>query len=162
MNISDISMGYDTGSLTALGLGRDRDQQKLDMAQARKLGRNTTGTEEDVKAKTREVAEEFVSVFMNQIVKSMRATINENPAFHGDNGEKFFQEMLDTEQSKNLAKGSGYGLTDVIYNQLMASASIRSAADIPQAAPISPMEAPAAGEPLAATPENDLVVNEVK
>ena len=61
---------------------------------------------------------------MNQVMKSMRATVHENPAMHGDNGEKFFQEMLDTEQSKTLAKGSGYGLTDLIYQALVRKAGV--------------------------------------
>ncbi len=75
--------------------------------------------------KVRGVAEEFVSVFMNQIMKSMRATVDQNPAMHGDNGEKFFQDMLDSEYSKSMAKGSGYGLTDLIYESMMTSYRMR-------------------------------------
>ncbi len=37
------------------------------------------------------------------------------------NGEKFFQDLLDTEYSKSMAKGSGYGLTDLIHESMMAS-----------------------------------------
>lgn len=101
-------------------LGKQRADQQAERAEAVRLGK-TAETPEQLEKKVREVAEDFVSVFMGQITKSMRATVQENPAMHGDNGEKFFQDMLDSEYSKSMAKGSGYGLTDLIYESMMAS-----------------------------------------
>ncbi len=95
-------------------------RQSAERAEAVRLGKSGE-TGQELEKKVRGVAEEFVSVFMNQITKSMRATVQENPAMHGDNGEKFFQDLLDTEYSKSMAKGSGYGLTDLIYESMMAS-----------------------------------------
>ena len=110
-----------TGSPGALAaLQKDRDDEAAEKAKIMRMGRNVE-TDEQFESKVRGVAEEFVSVFMNQVMKSMRATVDENPAMHGDNGEKFFQDMLDTEQSKSLATGSGYGLTDLIYESMMSS-----------------------------------------
>lgn len=103
-----------------MGLGRRREQQAAQRAEAVRLGRSANSPEQ-MEKKVREVAEDFVSVFMNQIMKSMRSAVQENPAMHGDNGEKFFQEMLDSEYSKSLSKGSGYGLTDLIYESMMTS-----------------------------------------
>lgn len=104
--------------------GARKDDHSAEKAEAIRLGKSAGangGSQEQIEKKVREVAEEFTAVFMNQIMKSMRSTVQENPAMHGDNGEKFFQEMLDTEQSKSLAKGSGYGLTDLIYQSMMTS-----------------------------------------
>ena len=112
------SSSYTPGATAAFG--KNRDDQAASRAEAIRQGRGVQ-SDEQVESKVREVAEEFVSVFMNQVMKSMRATVQENPAMHGDNGEKFFQEMLDSEQSKALSKGSGYGLTDLIYESMMAS-----------------------------------------
>ena len=109
---------YSPGATAAFA--KNRDEQAARRTEAMRQGR-AGGTDEQIEKKVREVAEDFVSVFMNQVMKSMRATVDENPAMHGDNGEKFFQELLDTEQSKTLAKGSGYGLTDLIYESMMTS-----------------------------------------
>ncbi len=109
--------GGDSAGLMALRNGRD--EQAIERLKAQKLAR-TVGSDEQLEKKVRQVSEEFVSVFMNEVMKSMRATVHETKEFHGDNGEKFFQEMLDTEQSKQLSKGSGYGLTDLIYQSLIS------------------------------------------
>lgn len=110
--------GYNPGSTVALG--KQREEQAARRAEAVELGRSA-GSPDQVEKKVRQVAEDFVSVFMNQIMKSMRATVQENSMMHGDNGEKFFQEMLDSEYSKSMAQGSGYGLTDLIYESMMTS-----------------------------------------
>ncbi len=118
-----MSGTYSPGATAAFA--NRRDERAAERAEALRQGRAAAGAPEQIEKKVRGVAEEFVSVFMNQIMKSMRATVHENPAMHGDNGEKFFQEMLDSEQSKKLAEGSGYGLTDLIYESMMASYRVR-------------------------------------
>ena len=117
--------GLNMGAMGA-AMGRSREKDMAEKAEAIAKGQSSQ-YDDEYKSKIRGVAEEFVSVFMNQIMKSMRATVNENPEMHGDNGEKFFQEMLDTEQSKTLSKGSGYGLTDLIYQSLLDKARVSSA-----------------------------------
>lgn len=110
--------GYSTGALS--GYNAARGNKEAERAKALRSGRSEE-EQETLEKKVREVAEDFVSVFMNQITKSMRATVQQNESMHGDNGEKFFQEMLDTEYSKTMARGSGYGLTDLIYQSMMKS-----------------------------------------
>jgi Rod binding domain-containing protein len=112
------SQGDSTGAM--LALGNRREEREAARAEAIRAGRGIQN-QEQLEKKVRSVAEDFVSVFMNQVMKSMRNTVQETDFMHGDNGEKFFQEMLDTEQSKQLAKGSGYGLTNLIYESMMAS-----------------------------------------
>lgn len=124
MNILNAS-GRGAGGMTALNA--KRDDAAAERAEAVRLGKSGAATPEQLESKVREVAEDFVSVFMSQITKSMRSTVQENPEMHGDNGEKFFQDMLDTEYSKKMSKGSGYGLTDLIYESMMASYRVREA-----------------------------------
>ncbi len=124
MNALDaIGMGPNVGGMTAFQ--QSKENRATERAEALKLGQ-TVKSEDELEKKVRGVAEDFVSVFMNQVMKSMRATVDQNEAMHGDNGEKFFQDLLDTEQSKTLAQGSGYGLTDLIYESMMASYRVRS------------------------------------
>lgn len=118
---SSLGGSLSNGSLAALQ-DKSRERQMAEKAKAASQG-GAVADKKDIDAKLRGVAEEFVSVFMNQVMKAMRSTVQQNPEMHGDNGEKFFQEMLDTEQSKLLAKGSGYGLTDLIYQALLRKQS---------------------------------------
>ena len=115
---SVLASGSSAGALT--GYNAVKGDKEAERAKALRSGRSAED-QEKLEKKVRETAEDFVSVFMNQITKSMRATVQQNDAMHGDNGEKFFQDMLDTEYSKTMAKGSGYGLTDLIYESMMAS-----------------------------------------
>ncbi len=124
LNILDAS-GRGSGGMSAFNARRE--DREAERAEAVRMGKSAASSPEQLEKKVREVAEDFVSVFMNQITKSMRSTVQENPAMHGDNGEKFFQEMLDTEYSKSMAKGSGYGLTDLIYESMMSSYRVREA-----------------------------------
>lgn len=128
MDMMDASLT--SGGVNPMGvLDKNREERMLDRVRAIEQGKKAAySSGKEVDSKVRGVAEEFVSVFMNQVMKSMRATVQENPAMHGDNGEKFFQDLLDTEQSKNLAKGSGYGLTDLVYEALMAKSRAADAA----------------------------------
>lgn len=119
MELVDLARSGSNPGAT-LAIGKQRERQAAQRAEAVRLGRSANSPEQ-MEKKVREVAEDFVSVFMNQIMKSMRSTVQENSAMHGDNGEKFFQEMLDSEYSKTFSKGSGYGLTDLIYESMMTS-----------------------------------------
>ena len=136
--------GADPGAVS-LSLGRGRENQARDRAEAIRKGRMVEDPQK-LEARIRGVAEDFVSVFMAQVMKSMRATVPENPAMHGDNGEKFFQEMLDSEQAKTLAGGQGYGLTELVYQSLLNSHRVQSSAGAGLAAE-ELSEAPAAGAP---------------
>lgn len=129
MDAMDIisASGYRPGGMTGFNTGRKNDADER--VEAVRMGKSAD-SRDDIEKKVREVAEDFVSVFMNQITKSMRATVQENSSMHGDNGEKFFQDMLDTEYSKLMSKGSGYGLTDLIYESMMTQYRVQS---MPQA-----------------------------
>jgi len=66
----------------------------------------------------REAASEFESLFINQMLKSMRETITKSELFHGGNAEDIYTSMLDSELSKNMASSGGIGLADMLLRQL--------------------------------------------
>ena len=138
MNILEAN-GLSAMNLTGMSALSKSGAKKADeREEAERLGRiaaNQGDSEYD--KKLRGVAEDFVSVFMTQVMKSMRSTVQENPMMHGDNGEKFFREMLDTEHAGQLAKGSGYGLTDLVYQALAAKGRVQPATVHEDAAPES-------------------------
>mgnify|MGYP003623366680 CR=1 FL=1 len=159
MSVNNVtSYGDSAGAM--LALGNQRQEKEDNRVEAIRMGKGVQNPEQ-LEKKVRQVAEDFVSVFMNQVMKSMRSTVQENTAMHGDNGEKFFQEMLDTEQSKTLAKGSGYGLTELVYESMItsyrmagASAETQRAAEQAQAQ-TAPLEIPEEST-------DDLVVHEIE
>jgi flagellar protein FlgJ len=69
----------------------------------------------DPKAAVREAAKQFEALFMNELVKSMRASTLAGEG--GDPGSSLGTEMLDTQLSTKLAGLPG-GLSDVIARQL--------------------------------------------
>jgi len=132
---------------------------------------------ENTRQGLREAASEFESLFINQMLKSMRDTITKSDLFHGGNAEEIYTSMLDTELSKNMARSGGIGLADMLLRQLSngtveaeplqenaphsqimdVAPSVRQAPALssgPLAQPVAaPVAGPAAAKPVAQAPE---------
>lgn len=75
---------------------------------------------EDDPAALREVARQFEAVFVQQMLKSMRAAnevFSEDSIFNSSEMQ-FHQQMYDQQMSLELTRGQGFGLGDAIYRQL--------------------------------------------
>ncbi len=66
-----------------------------------------------------EAAKGFESMFMNQMMKSMRKSIHESEVTKASTGRKIFTEMLDSEYSKMTASKSPNSIAGLIYRQLL-------------------------------------------
>jgi murein DD-endopeptidase MepM/ murein hydrolase activator NlpD len=66
----------------------------------------------------RKACEELESVFMYQLLRSMRRTVEKCDLFHGGSGEDVYESMLDQELSKSMAGTGNRGLADLLYRQL--------------------------------------------
>ncbi|MGM0437077.1 MAG: rod-binding protein [Bacillota bacterium] len=72
-------------------------------------------TEEELK----EVVDEFTSIFLNQMFKSMRSTIPEGGMIDGGFAEDVFTDMYDKEISKLGSKQNNFsGLNQILFEQL--------------------------------------------
>lgn len=67
----------------------------------------------------RKVAQDFESLFMEIVLKSMRGTVSKSGLVDGGNGEDIFRSMLDSEYAKSMASQGTSGLADSIANQMM-------------------------------------------
>jgi flagellar protein FlgJ len=71
-------------------------------------------------AKKKEVKElkkackDFESIFMHQMLKEMRKTVNKTGMIHGGQAEEIFSDMLDQERAKSMSIGIG----DMLFLQL--------------------------------------------
>ncbi len=68
--------------------------------------------------------QEFESIFVNMMVKEMRATVGKEYIMNGGQAEEIFSDMLYDEYSKGMTKASNFGLADAIYRQLSSTSTI--------------------------------------
>lgn len=67
----------------------------------------------------REAAKMYETHFLNEMVKSMRKTVeNEDGLIKKNMAEKIFSEQLDNQYVDSWANKGGVGLADMIYNQI--------------------------------------------
>lgn len=70
------------------------------------------------KDKVANLAREFESVFMNQMLKAMRQTIPKNDLINGGHAEEIYSSLLDEEFSRQMAYTQQGGLSQSLANQL--------------------------------------------
>lgn len=68
--------------------------------------------------KLMESCREFESMFIKQMLNSMKKTVNKSGFIKENMGEKIFDDMLYDEYSKSMAKTSGFGIAEMMYKQL--------------------------------------------
>ncbi|MFG3452700.1 flagellar assembly peptidoglycan hydrolase FlgJ [Stutzerimonas stutzeri] len=103
-----------------LGLGR-RTPDSGSYSDLNRLNQLKVGKDRDGAENVRKVAQEFESLFMNEMLKSMRSATDvlaqDNPL--NSQASKQYQDMHDQQLSVTLSKeGGGIGLADVLIRQL--------------------------------------------
>jgi len=69
--------------------------------------------------KLREVASMYEKLFLREMVKQMRSTVQEGGFVKTNQAEKIFREQLDDQYVDKWSASGGVGFADVIYDQLM-------------------------------------------
>ena len=90
-----------------------------------------------------EAAREFEAMFVERMLKAMRATLSEDNPMQGEN-EDIYRDMLDREIAGSITEREGYGLADALLRQLSPADSVAA-----PGAGKAPPETPSAGEPEA-------------
>jgi flagellar protein FlgJ len=95
-SLDSLGTATPQSALDFAGLGalRGKAQQKSDKA-------------------TRETATQFEAMFIQEMLKSMRATVEKNELM-GSDSEDQFQDMYDRELSMQMAKRGSFGVADMI------------------------------------------------
>lgn len=78
-----------------------------------------TAAARDTPVAVKKALVEFESLFINEMLKSMRETVNKTDLFHGGSGEDMYNSMFDMELSKIMASAGGIGLEKALYSQLL-------------------------------------------
>ena len=85
-----------------------------------RLNQLKVGKDRDSAENVKKVAQEFESLFINEMLKSMRSAnaVFAEGNFLNTNESKTYQDMHDQQLSVTLAKNNGIGLADVLTRQL--------------------------------------------
>ncbi len=104
--------------------------------------------EENKDEAIKKVAQQFESLFVNMMMKSMRdanAVFEKDSLFNSDEA-KFYRDMLDQQRALTLSHGRGLGIADAMYRQLSGQNSGVSGVVNPQASPSTMPRMPAIDE----------------
>lgn len=70
-------------------------------------------------ADLRDAALQFESLFVKQMLKASRATLNpEDNMMYGGQAEQIFTDMLDDEYADLMSRIENFGLAEMLYEQL--------------------------------------------
>jgi flagellar protein FlgJ len=81
----------------------------------------SAGRDEKNPAAARKVAQEFESMFVAMMLKSMRETVGKDTLTGGGRGEETFRSLLDQEYAAAATRGGGIGLAQSIERELNRS-----------------------------------------
>lgn len=68
--------------------------------------------------KLKELAQEFEAIFIQQMYKEMRKTIDDDGLIPKTNAEQMMTEMQDLESARETARHGGIGLAEMMLKQL--------------------------------------------
>ncbi len=68
--------------------------------------------------KLRDACEEFETLFLKQMLGSMRKNIQKSGLLDGGMSEEIFQDMLYDEYARMMAKSGDFGIARIMYDQL--------------------------------------------
>jgi len=89
----------------------------IDGQQLRSVSGNKSMTE---KEKLGILAKEFESVFMGQMLQSMRSTVQKGGLIDGGHGEEMFSSMIDSEMARKMAYSQNSPLATALVEQMSA------------------------------------------
>jgi murein DD-endopeptidase MepM/ murein hydrolase activator NlpD len=109
-----------------------------------RVAQNATG--EKQKGELRKVSQQFEAIFIAQLLKVMRETIEESGLTEGGFGKSTYTELFDQEVSLSIARRGAFGISDLLYNSLVDKTSNSTEPAAGEAVPVnetSPGQAPA-------------------
>ncbi|BDV44440.1 flagellar rod-binding protein FlgJ [Geotalea uraniireducens] len=117
-------------------LSNDILLQDNETSRARQLATTKDNTAKNRQA-VKKVAQEFESIFIGMMLKSMRETVGKDPLTGGGHGEEVYRSLLDQEYANNIAKSGGLGLAPLIEQQMLRDGGVKAKNAPPALAPVT-------------------------
>lgn len=70
----------------------------------------------------KQLCQDFEAIFIHSLFKEMRQTIPEDGYLEKSQGEEMFQDVMDMEVARNMARKGGLGLGRLIYENFQSAA----------------------------------------
>ena len=116
MKIDSLSAGSQLGASAVDSSKLNQDVDKA-LKFAQELEKASAKKDKDQKALL-ESCQELESVFLNQILSSMRATVPKSDLMGDSFATDVWESMLYEEYSKQMSKTQSTGLAEILYKQL--------------------------------------------
>jgi len=84
----------------------------------------SNGKAADDDAKLKKACQEMEGVFLNMLLKSMRATVPKSKLGGDSMQSDTMQSMFDMEMTRNMAAAGGTGIADMMYRTLTARTGV--------------------------------------
>ena len=68
--------------------------------------------------KLRQATVDFETLFIKQMLNSMKKTVNKSGLLDGGMGQEIFEDMLYDEYAKKIADTANLGISDMMFKQL--------------------------------------------
>lgn len=99
--------------VTAAGISNFRNAQ-IDSSVSSGL-RGAAAAENE---KLRQATVDFESLFIKQMLNSMKKTVTKSGLLDGGMGQEIFEDMLYDEYAKDMAKTANLGISEMMFQQL--------------------------------------------
>ena len=90
----------------------------LDPRLTQAAGNQNVPGKQDNEKNLKQVCQQFEAIFIESFFQEMRKTIPEGGYLEKDMGMDMFQELMDKEAARQIAKKGGFGLGSMLYRQL--------------------------------------------
>jgi flagellar protein FlgJ len=101
----------------------------VDQGQASRVDSMTSqASREHDFAKIKQLSKDFEAVFLEQMLRTMRSSVQKSGLIDGGNAEEIYRSMLDGEYAKIMAGQGTSGLSQMIERQLLQTMGVKSEA----------------------------------
>lgn len=76
------------------------------------------GPQVDKSSELYEVCQDFEAIFIKQMLKAMRQTVEKSEFLNGGFAEEVYEDMLYDEYAQQMSRSAGFGLSTQLYLQL--------------------------------------------
>lgn len=109
--------GIDTSYLNSI-TDASSAQSKADQARFEEILKKTMSANGEDDEQLLNACEEFESYYLNKVFDEMRSTIPESNLVEKSQGNEIYEDMLYGAYTKEMAKGMGTGIKEMLYKQL--------------------------------------------
>jgi len=111
--IGNVSLPASAQSLLDPSSGAD------EVTRMERIASRSASGEELSEKEIREVGQQFESILLHQLMKSMRRTIPESSLFENSHAKQIYEDMFDEKITKQIAQTSQSGIADAIVEEII-------------------------------------------